>query len=129
MTRQLASVIRSVIFCVVAVALPLAAVAQDAAESKVGGLPVGIVKEALTHPNAARRQKLFALVKQRIVRDPVARQRFLNADTTAAAARLARFSHSVQMLSAARNETTDSALQAKLDEVIAAIAAASSSSQ
>jgi hypothetical protein len=98
-------------------------------DGKVGGLPVGIVKDALGSPNAAKRQKLFALVKQRIARDAAARQKFLEADATAVGARLARFQYSVEMLTAARSETTDSALQAKIDEVIAAIQLARSAGQ
>jgi hypothetical protein len=90
-------------------------------DGKVGGLPVGIVKDALGSPNAAKRQKLFGLMKQRIARNPAARQKFLDADATTVGARLARFQYSVEMLTAARGETTDTALQAKLDEVIAAI--------
>lgn len=98
-------------------------------DRKVGGLPVGIVKDALSSVNAAKRQRLFALVKQRIYRDAAARQRFLAADVTTVGPRLARFKYSVEMLTAARSETSDAVLQAKIDELVAAIMAARASAQ
>lgn len=88
---------------------------------RVGGLPVGIVKEAFANPDPVTRQKVFLLIAQRIARSPDARARFLAVDPNDAATRFARLRYSVEMLTAARDQTDDEALRDKLAQVIAAI--------
>lgn len=97
--------------------------------AKIAGMPTEIVKEAFASPDPEQRRRIFALVAQRVVRNPNVRQRFLDADPTELGLRLARFEHSTEMLTQARAQTTNVALQEKLTQIIAAIAVAQTSSQ
>lgn len=96
---------------------------------RVAGIPVGIFKEAFANPDPVMRQKIFALIEQEFVRDPEARQRLLEVDPVDAAARLARFARSAEILAGAKDQSPDPAVRAKLDEIIAAIVAARGGTQ
>jgi hypothetical protein len=89
--------------------------------SKVAGLPIGIVQEALTSSDAASRQRLLTLLAQRVQRNSAAKQRLLLADPSEIAAILAPYPRSTQMLESARNMTNDVQVRGKLLQVIAAI--------
>lgn len=88
---------------------------------KIAGLPIGIIKEAFSHPDPILREKLLMLLGQRIVRNNGSRQQFLSADVNDAAQLLVAFEHSTEMLAIAKTKTDDTAIRSKLTQIIQAI--------